>query len=1185
MEPSLEDIKKMRTLSCGAIIALWGACVQAGIIIASEDFETGAATGWSNNKVTDSGHPDYTKFLGRFSKVGGQGVYKTFTGLPGGPSLVTVQFDFYQIDSWDNEYFRVYIDDTQVANHRYHHNTVATHPGVTFLGGGWDQVFSGWSDRRYRYQFKVPTTDTQIKLGFGDSLNSGISDESWGIDNLVISYVALSGDRTWNSGATGDWTSVGNWDDGPPPPSHTPATTKPTATENAYIPAGTVNVTTAESAFSLDIGKTLPTGNPVVDVNAGSSLDVLTTTEIGATGRLEINGAFETLTISSVPGSMVNLNDGGSLTATNGSLAAVTLSGTATVETNGALRLSNVAGSGGLIKAGAGTLTLDTANTYSGQTTVNGGILLITNGGALGDTTAGTVVNNGAQLLLGTNNIVVDSGESITISGNGPGNSGAIYAQAGGNMNIDGPVSLGADSRINVAPGASARLRLRGGLDLGTHKLTAVTAGSGERLEIAAPMTGTGELRKEGNGRIEAKAASPDYSGQVRITNGYVEAWATNALGTGQIIAESDGTLLLRNGVTLPNDVVINTDGEGTAGAIRNENSTNTITGTVTSINDASRIHVQSGQLNLTNTLALQKDVKVYGNGTRNITGQVTGSGDIKRYDNGTLILAGDNSFTGEVLIAGGTLRLTSDNALGSPAGGTTLTGGAVLELQGGINIGPEPLTIGSATSSGEKIVNLGGSTNSFAGDITLGPAKASLPASSATIENHSGTLILGGNIAMNKSNLVVEADPGTTTIIDGVISGTNTSTEVYTPGLLAGSHSGNVWMGTPNPGNFGIVLGPQGMFRDGGPNDALREAHWRAPRADGGNGPNNTTLIYTGQVNLAALGDANGTVTFIEQNDDKTRLYVNGVQIISDDSWNDAVRGTYTPPSPGWYDFEVRFSNGGGGYGFTGQQNTGAGDSNWDKVDWGFGYAPGVVNNDDALNYNYPQDPGDGSIFRVVYYANSNDLIKRGSGTLILNGDNTYAGKTEVEEGTLIVNGTTSGQGTYTVHPGAVLGGSGEIGAMVNIINALLSPGMSIGTLTIVGDTTLDGGELYIEVADTRPGNESFDQLVIDGGTLDLINGASLTVATPLDALKMHVGAEITIVDALAGGNVSGEFDGLPDGTEFTDENGVYRWQISYGGSPDHDITLRLTYIPEPASIVLLGLGSLLVARRRRRR
>ena len=182
-------------------------------------------------------------------------------------------------------------------------------------------------------------------------------------------------------------------------------------------------------------------------------------------------------------------------------------------------------------------------------------------------------------------------------------------------------------------------------------------------------------------------------------------------------------------------------------------------------------------------------------------------------------------------------------------------------------------------------------------------------------------------------------------------------------------------------------------------------------------------------------------------------------------------------------------------------------------------------------------------------------------------------------------VNIQTVEKGTYTVYPGAVLGGSGEIGAMVNIINALLSPGMSIGTLTIVGDTTLDGGELYIEVADTRPGNESFDQLVIEGGTLDLINGASLTVATPLDALKMHVGAEITIVDIVAGGNVSGEFDGLPDGTEFTDENGVYRWQISYGGSPDHDITLRLTYIPEPASILLLGLGSLLVARRRRRR
>ena len=79
-----------------------------------------------------------------------------------------------------------------------------------------------------------------------------------------------------------------------------------------------------------------------------------------------------------------------------------------------------------------------------------------------------------------------------------------------------------------------------------------------------------------------------------------------------------------------------------------------------------------------------------------------------------------------------------------------------------------------------------------------------------------------------------------------------------------------------------------------------------------------------------------------------------------------------------------------------------------------------------------------------------------------------------------------------------------------------------------------------------------------------------------------MRVGSEIKIID-VESGTLAGQFAGLPEGAEFTDENAVYRWQIRYG--PGYDITLRLTYIPEPTTLALLGLGTPVLAGRRKRR
>ncbi|GGE32955.1 hypothetical protein GCM10007276_07760 [Agaricicola taiwanensis] len=112
--------------------------------------------------------------------------------------------------------------------------------------------------------------------------------------------------------------------------------------------------------------------------------------------------------------------------------------------------------------------------------------------------------------------------------------------------------------------------------------------------------------------------------------------------------------------------------------------------------------------------------------------------------------------------------------------------------------------------------------------------------------------------------------------------------------------------------------------------------------------------------------------------------------------------------------------------------------------------------------------------------------LDKTGLGTLILNGNNDYAGATTISAGTLLVNGDQSAaDGLTTTGSGATLGGSGTVGGDVIIDDGgILSPGASntqADTLTIDGDLTLSGGSIL---------DFNFGQSNIEGGAFnDLVN------------------------------------------------------------------------------------------------
>lgn len=260
---------------------------------------------------------------------------------------------------------------------------------------------------------------------------------------------------------------------------------------NTYTGTTTVNAGTLElqgSAAIADAG--------AVVVNAGGTLQVSANETIG-----NIGGAGNVV---------LNAN------LTTGDGSNTTLSGV-------------ISGTGNLIKQGTGTMSLTGVNTYSGITTVNGGVLEFTGAGAK-TSTGNVVVNSGGTLR--TDGGAFSAGQPIVLNGTGMldlnGNETIAFFSAAATTTTD--IQAGATFTINQAVNGVAAGNIQGGGSL--------TKGGAAMLTLSGNNTFSGGIDHNSGTLV---LASTTAAGTGPLTNGAILNVTSNLMGGGLFTNENGG--------------------------------------------------------------------------------------------------------------------------------------------------------------------------------------------------------------------------------------------------------------------------------------------------------------------------------------------------------------------------------------------------------------------------------------------------------------------------------------------------------------------------------------------------------------------------------------------------------------------------------------------------------------------
>ena len=353
---------------------------------------------------------------------------------------------------------------------------------------------------------------------------------------------------------------------------------------------------------------------------------------------------------------------------------------------------ADINGSGNVIKNGTGILTINSNNSdggtpWTGNLTINQGMVVATINGALGTTGGTTTVNTGGVLALRDttgSGLNYSTAETVTLNGRGiwrggEGQTGALYND-GGNNTFAGNITLASASAIGSREGV---LTLSGVIS-GANSLTKLGEGvvslTGTNTYSGATIIEGGALRVTNENSLPGGFATGGPSGgNLQLAGGVLEIGTgttfTRALGTGadQVQWTGDGgfsafganrTVTLAGGTLTWNAGSFVPTGNALLLSSDYANATVTLTNAIALGGAVREIRVANGSAAVDGILS----------------GIISGTGGINKTGEGTLSLTANNTYTGPTRISGGALRASNTNQID----GTNLQlNGGVLELAG----------------------------------------------------------------------------------------------------------------------------------------------------------------------------------------------------------------------------------------------------------------------------------------------------------------------------------------------------------------------------------------------------------------------------------------------------------------------------------------------------------------------
>jgi autotransporter-associated beta strand protein len=247
-----------------------------------------------------------------------------------------------------------------------------------------------------------------------------------------------------------------------------------------------------------------------------------------------------------------------------------------------------MSGSGLFSKNGTGTQTLSGANTYTGGTRLNAGVISIGNANGLGSsgniTFVGGGLQYGAAITTDLSNRIKNSTGAVLIDTNGntvtfsnaldSSNSGGLTKNGTGTLTLSAANSYTGNTTVNagtLALGISQTLGAiagAGSISLSSYNLTTNATGS---TTFSGNISGTGSLTKSGAGTLTLSGANT-YSGATSVS-GVMAVWG-DTISSGTLTGspyygnygalQLDGNLSSTTGITISNGGTF-LDGNATA--------------------------------------------------------------------------------------------------------------------------------------------------------------------------------------------------------------------------------------------------------------------------------------------------------------------------------------------------------------------------------------------------------------------------------------------------------------------------------------------------------------------------------------------------------------------------------------------------------------------------------------------